>query len=187
MAIQLAAGVRSITCEVVDCTAAATRSLHPRRMLLFYSAPRQRFDANNFEECESWSPLRLPACCAQFCTSMPFAVLPWALPWRRGVQRAPRAADGLARSIAARDRLAAAADCCVHRLPCESPAARAGAGLDRHRIECGLGVQSCALLLTDWIAPNAVGYAFVIGQAAVTAVFAELEYLGLRNSAELAY
>jgi hypothetical protein len=37
--------------------------------------------------------------------------------------------------------------------------------------------------LTDWVAPNASGYAFVLGQAAVTAMLAELEYRGLRSSA----
>lgn len=44
-------------------------------------------------------------------------------------------------------------------------------------------LQSCALLLTDWVAPNAAGVAFVLAQAAVTAVLAELEYRGLRSSA----
>jgi hypothetical protein len=43
-------------------------------------------------------------------------------------------------------------------------------------------VQSCALLLTDWVAPNAGGYVFVLGQAALTALLAELEYRGLRGS-----
>lgn len=43
-------------------------------------------------------------------------------------------------------------------------------------------VQSCALLLTDWVAPNAAGYAFVLGQAALTALLAEFEYRGLRVS-----
>jgi hypothetical protein len=43
-------------------------------------------------------------------------------------------------------------------------------------------VQSCALLLTDWVAPNVAGYVFVLGQAAVTALLAELEYRGLRGS-----
>jgi hypothetical protein len=43
-------------------------------------------------------------------------------------------------------------------------------------------VQSCAVLLTDWVAPNAGGYAFVLGQAALTALLAEFEYRGLRSS-----
>jgi len=43
-------------------------------------------------------------------------------------------------------------------------------------------VQSCALLLTDWVAPNAYGYAFVLAQAVATAVLAEFEYRGLRSS-----
>ena len=44
-------------------------------------------------------------------------------------------------------------------------------------------VQSCALLLTAWVAPNAFGHAFVLGQAAVTGVLAALEYAGLRRCA----
>jgi hypothetical protein len=44
-------------------------------------------------------------------------------------------------------------------------------------------VQSCALLLTHWVAPNAAGYGFVLGQAALTALLAEFEYRGLRVSA----
>jgi len=43
-------------------------------------------------------------------------------------------------------------------------------------------LQSCALLLTDWVAPNAAGYVFVLGQAALTALLAEFEYRGLRSS-----
>jgi hypothetical protein len=43
-------------------------------------------------------------------------------------------------------------------------------------------VQSCALLLTDWVAPNVGGYAFVLAQAAVTLLLAEFEYRGLRGS-----
>jgi len=40
-------------------------------------------------------------------------------------------------------------------------------------------VASIALLLTGWVAPTALGYAFVIGQAAVVAVLGELQYVGL--------
>jgi len=38
---------------------------------------------------------------------------------------------------------------------------------------------SVALLLSGWVAPTALGYAFVIAQAAVVAVFGELQYRGL--------
>jgi hypothetical protein len=44
-------------------------------------------------------------------------------------------------------------------------------------------IDSIVLLFSDWIAPNAFGYAFVIVQAVVVGVFAELEYIGLRKSA----
>ena len=44
-------------------------------------------------------------------------------------------------------------------------------------------VDSIIVLLSGWVAPNALGYAFVIGQAAVVAVLAELEYTGLRRAA----
>ena len=40
---------------------------------------------------------------------------------------------------------------------------------------------SILLLVTDYVAPTALGYAFVIGQAAVVAVFGELQYVGLRR------
>lgn len=43
-------------------------------------------------------------------------------------------------------------------------------------------VASGMLLLGEWATPNALGHAFVIGQAAVTALFADLEYLGLKKS-----
>lgn len=42
-------------------------------------------------------------------------------------------------------------------------------------------IDSIALLFTDWVAPNAFGYAFVIGQALVVGVFAELEFVGVRK------
>ena len=42
-------------------------------------------------------------------------------------------------------------------------------------------VDSIVLLLSGWVEPNGLGYAFVIGQAVVVGVFAELEYLGLRR------
>jgi hypothetical protein len=43
-------------------------------------------------------------------------------------------------------------------------------------------VDSILLLLSGWIAPTGLGYAFVIGQAVVVGVFAELEYVGLRRA-----
>ena len=52
-------------------------------------------------------------------------------------------------------------------------------------IACNLlWAADCALLLMGgWIAPTALGYAFVIAQALTVAVFAELQYVGLRRSA----
>ncbi|MEQ9813751.1 MAG: hypothetical protein RLO50_13305 [Azospirillaceae bacterium] len=41
-------------------------------------------------------------------------------------------------------------------------------------------VASFALLLTGWVAPNALGVAFVVAQALVVALFAALEYASLR-------
>jgi hypothetical protein len=43
-------------------------------------------------------------------------------------------------------------------------------------------VDSIVLLFTGWVAPNALGYAFVIAQAVVVAVLADLEYVGLKKS-----
>ena len=43
--------------------------------------------------------------------------------------------------------------------------------------------DSLILAFSGWIAPNAFGYAFIIFQALVVAVFAELQYIGLRGSA----
>lgn len=47
-------------------------------------------------------------------------------------------------------------------------------------------VCSVGLLVTDYVAPTALGYAFVIGQAAVVALFAELQFIGLRQSSAVA-
>ncbi|KJJ96586.1 membrane protein [Pseudomonas sp. 21] len=47
-------------------------------------------------------------------------------------------------------------------------------------------VESVALLVTGYVQPTALGYAFVIGQALVVLLFAELEFFGLRRSAVLA-
>jgi hypothetical protein len=40
---------------------------------------------------------------------------------------------------------------------------------------------SALLLLSGWVAPTALGYAFVIGQAAVVALLGELQYVGVRR------
>lgn len=47
-------------------------------------------------------------------------------------------------------------------------------------------VESAALLVTGYVQPTALGYAFVIGQALAVLLFAELEFFGLRRSAVLA-
>jgi hypothetical protein len=47
-------------------------------------------------------------------------------------------------------------------------------------------VDSIVLLFTGWVAPNALGYAFVVAQALVVAALADLEYVGLKKSAALA-
>ena len=47
-------------------------------------------------------------------------------------------------------------------------------------------VCSVGLLLTDSVAPTALGTAFVIAQAAVVAVFAELQFIGLRRQSLVA-
>jgi hypothetical protein len=45
---------------------------------------------------------------------------------------------------------------------------------------------SAGLLLGDAIAPNAFGYAFIIAQAVVVGVFAELQAIGLRKQSAVA-
>jgi hypothetical protein len=47
-------------------------------------------------------------------------------------------------------------------------------------------VDSIALLFTGWVAPNALGYVFVIAQAAMVLVLADFEYMGLKRSAAVA-
>ncbi|HEY8605832.1 MAG TPA: hypothetical protein VIM12_01800 [Noviherbaspirillum sp.] len=42
-------------------------------------------------------------------------------------------------------------------------------------------VDSIGLLLSGWVAPTALGYAFVLAQAIVVAVFAELEFTAVRR------
>jgi hypothetical protein len=46
--------------------------------------------------------------------------------------------------------------------------------------------DSLLLLASGLVRPTAAGYAFVIGQAAVVALYAELQFVGLRRSAERA-
>jgi hypothetical protein len=45
---------------------------------------------------------------------------------------------------------------------------------------------SVLVLLGGWIAPNGLGYAFVLGQAFGVALLAEAQYVGLRRSAATA-
>ena len=47
-------------------------------------------------------------------------------------------------------------------------------------------IASVALLLSGWIAPNILGTAFIALQAAVVAVFGELQFIGLRRTAATA-
>jgi len=44
-------------------------------------------------------------------------------------------------------------------------------------------VASVALLASGWIAPNLLGVVFIAMQAAVVAVFGELQFIGLRRAA----
>jgi hypothetical protein len=45
---------------------------------------------------------------------------------------------------------------------------------------------SALLLVSGWVAPNVLGYAFVVGQAAVVALLGELQYVGLTRRAAMA-
>lgn len=47
-------------------------------------------------------------------------------------------------------------------------------------------IESGLSLLLGWIEPNLFGYVFIIGQAVVVALFAELEWFGLRQSRVIA-
>jgi hypothetical protein len=38
------------------------------------------------------------------------------------------------------------------------------------------------LLLSGWVGPNGLGYAFIIAQAVVVVILAELQYVGMRKS-----
>jgi len=46
-------------------------------------------------------------------------------------------------------------------------------------------VDSTILLFTDWVQPNALGIAFVVAQAVVVGVLAELEIIGLSRAKAL--
>ena len=46
--------------------------------------------------------------------------------------------------------------------------------------------DSILLLLTGWIEPAALGYAFFVTQALAVILFAELQYVGLRRSEPVA-
>jgi hypothetical protein len=43
-------------------------------------------------------------------------------------------------------------------------------------------LDSVLLLVTGWVEPTILGEVFVVGQATVVAVLAELEFIGLRRS-----
>ena len=42
--------------------------------------------------------------------------------------------------------------------------------------------DSVALILFGWVQPTLLGHVFVIGQAAAVALFAELQFIGLRKA-----
>jgi hypothetical protein len=43
-------------------------------------------------------------------------------------------------------------------------------------------LDSILLLVSGWVAPTAAGFAFVIAQGVVVAMYAELQLMGLRRS-----
>ena len=43
--------------------------------------------------------------------------------------------------------------------------------------------DSIVLLVSGWVAPSALGYGFVVGQALVVAAFAELQVVGMKRAA----
>ncbi len=47
-------------------------------------------------------------------------------------------------------------------------------------------IASFAVLLGGWVAPTALGYAFVVGQALVVALLGELQYVGLTRRPSMA-
>jgi len=42
--------------------------------------------------------------------------------------------------------------------------------------------ESCVLLFSGWVSPTLLGQVFIAGQALVVAVFAELEFFGVRRA-----
>lgn len=77
---------------------------------------------------------------------------------------------------------------------CVGFAALVGALARRDRIARGLlwfvvvgnamwAIDSVVLLITGWVDPTVLGIAFVLFQAAVVAVLAELQFMGLRRAA----
>ena len=44
------------------------------------------------------------------------------------------------------------------------------------------GIDCAILAVSGWVAPSALGYAFIVAQVAVVVAFAELQYVGLRRS-----
>jgi hypothetical protein len=42
-------------------------------------------------------------------------------------------------------------------------------------------IDSIAVLFTDWLAPSALGIGFIIGQAVIIGIFAELQFIALRR------
>jgi hypothetical protein len=47
----------------------------------------------------------------------------------------------------------------------------------------GWVLASLALLASGWVSPSTLGYVFVVAQAAVVAIFAKLQFVGLRKAA----
>jgi hypothetical protein len=47
-------------------------------------------------------------------------------------------------------------------------------------------LDSIAILFTGWTAPNTLGQVFIVAQALVVLLLAELEYMGMRRSTALA-
>ena len=45
-------------------------------------------------------------------------------------------------------------------------------------------IDSLALLVSGWVSPNLLGQVFIVMQAIAVGVFAELEFIGLRRSAD---
>ncbi|MGE8497097.1 MAG: hypothetical protein ACN6O6_06265 [Pseudomonas sp.] len=47
-------------------------------------------------------------------------------------------------------------------------------------------IESVMLLVLGWVTPNAFGYVFIIGQAVVVGLLADLQWFGLRQSRAVA-